>query len=120
MKRRTPQQKKRLSYERDRRNVYGESPHGARKSIPLRKAMRNRANRHRQNQQLSYVGPTLTEDAADELESLMHRRAPNVWKKYRDAPLGEVVANKRHLREVMRTQGGRSALRTVRPPGSED
>lgn len=120
MRRRTPQEKKRLSYERDRRNVYGEAPHAARKWIPRRKALRNRADRHQQNQQLSYTGPTPTEEAADELESLVYHRPPNEWEKYRDAPLGEVVAEKRRLREIMRTRGGRGALRIVRRLKTED
>jgi len=52
MKKLTPQEKKELSYERDRRNVYGRSPHASRKAIPLHKALRNRANRHLENQQV--------------------------------------------------------------------
>jgi len=48
--------KKELSDKCDRRNVYGETPHAARKNISLRKAMRNRANRHYENQQLAYTG----------------------------------------------------------------
>jgi hypothetical protein len=40
MKKRTPQEKKKLSLERDLLNVNGEAPHAARKSIPLRKALR--------------------------------------------------------------------------------
>jgi hypothetical protein len=118
--RRTPQEKKRLSYERDRRNVYGEAPHAARKNVPLRKAERNRSNRHYENQQLSYTGPTPTPELADEMESRVRHRAPAEWKKYRDAPLGEVIARKRHLRDVMRTQGGRGALRTVHHLKPED
>lgn len=42
----TPQEKKALSYENDRRNCYGESPHGARKIIPRRKAAQRRGYRH--------------------------------------------------------------------------
>jgi hypothetical protein len=56
MKHRTPQEKKKLSLAKDRRNVYGEAPHGARKSIPLQKKLRNRANRHSQEAQLP-TGP---------------------------------------------------------------
>jgi hypothetical protein len=52
MKERTPQEKKSLSLAKDRRNVYGEAPHGARKSIPLKKKLRNRANRHEQESKL--------------------------------------------------------------------
>jgi hypothetical protein len=112
MKRRTPQEKKMLSYERDRRNVYGQSPHAARKHIPLRKAQRNRANRHYENQKADYQGPALDVDMADELESLIFHRAPQKWEKYPDAPLGEVVAKKSRKRAIMRSYGGREALRT--------
>jgi hypothetical protein len=107
MKRRTPQEKKKHSYERDRRNVYGEAPHAARKSIPLRKALHNRANRHYQNQQLGYVGPVPNESLADELESLLHQRVPQRWRKCRDAPLGEVVSKKSGERAALRESRGR-------------
>jgi hypothetical protein len=120
MKRRTPQEKKRLSYERDRRNCYGEAPHAARKSIPLRKALRNRANRHSQNQQLSYHGPAPDENLADELESRIHHRMPKEWEKHRDAQLGEVVAEKLRNRILMQKHGGRRALIVILPRMSED
>ena len=115
MRRLTPEEKKRLSYERDRRNCYGEAPHAARKSIPLRKALRNRANRHYQNRQLQYTGPAPDQDFAEELESLLYRRALQDWKKSPDAPLGEVVREKLTRRENMRTHGGRRALRVIMP-----
>lgn len=102
MTKRTPQEKKQLSYKRDRRNVYGEAPHAARKNVPLRKALRNRANRHVANQALAYQGPIPDEERADELESLMHHRAPRHWEKHPDAPLGEVIANKSRKRKIMR------------------
>jgi hypothetical protein len=120
MKKRTPQEKKKLSYERDRRNVYGEAPHAARKSIPLRKALRNRANRHLANHQVNYQGPAPDADLADELESLIHHRAPQEWDKYPDAPLGEVVAKKSRQRAIMRKHGGRKALITRTPPQAEE
>lgn len=110
MKRRTPQEKKKLSYERDRRNCYGEAPHAARKSIPLRKALRNRANRHYQNQQLNYKGPAPDDNLASELESLIHHRVPREWTKSPDVPLGETVAKKSRDRDIMRKNGGRQAL----------
>jgi hypothetical protein len=102
MKKRTPQEKKELSYKRDRRNVYGEAPHGARKAIPLHKALRNRANRHVANQAVDYQGPKPDEALADELESRLHHRAPQEWKKYPDAPLGEVIVRKTTYRKAMR------------------
>ena len=120
MKPRTPQEKKTLSYERDRRNVYGEAPHGARKNIPLRKALRNRANRHYENQQVGYKGPAPDDDLADELESSIYRRVPQEWEKYPDAPLGEVIAKKSKKRAIMRKHGGRKALVTRTPLKSEE
>lgn len=110
MKKRTPQEKKKLSYQRDRRNVYGEAPHAARKSIPLRKALRNRSNRHYANQQLSYEAVGLDENLSDEIESRMNHKAPQGWEKHRDAPLGEVIAEKTRKRKIMRENGGREAL----------
>ena len=112
MRKRTPQEKKKLSYERDRRNVYGEAPHAARKNIPLQKALRNRANRHLANQELAIQGPTPPEEISEELESRVHQKAPKDWKKYPDAPLGEVLAKKSRSRKIMRENGGREALIT--------
>jgi hypothetical protein len=121
MKKLTPQEKKELSYERDRRNVYGNAPHAARKCIPFHKAQRNRANRHSQNQQIRYHGPVPDENLADHLESLIHRRAPKQWEKHSDAPLGEVIERKTTDRAVMREQGGRRALiRVVPMPKAEE
>ena len=112
MRKRTPQEKKELSYKRDRRNVYGEAPHAARKNVPLRKALRNRANRHVANQALAYEGPAPDENLAEELESRVHHRAPQEWEKHPDAPLGEVIATKSRKRKIMREHGGREALIT--------
>jgi hypothetical protein len=110
LRKRTPQEKKKLSYSLDRRNVYGEAPHAARKAIPLNKALRNRANRRVANQELAYQGPVPDDDVADELESRMHRRAPQEWEKYPDEPLGEVIAKKSRNRKIMREHCGREAL----------
>ncbi len=120
MKKRSPQEKKKLSYERDRRNVYGEAPHGARKAIPLRKALRNRANRHSANKEINYQGPTPEVDLAAELESRIFHRAPQEWEKIPDAPLREVVAKKSRKRAIMRKHGGREALITRTPVKRED
>jgi hypothetical protein len=114
MRKQTPQEKKELSYKRDRRNVYGEAPHAARKNVPLRKALRNRANRHIANQTLAYKGPAPDEAISDELESRSEHYAPKVWDKHPDAPLAEVIADKSRKRKVMREHGGREALITRR------
>lgn len=52
------------------------------------------------------------QEVADAVESQMKHRVPKDWKKYPDAPLGEVVAKKLKDREVMRARGGRRALIT--------
>ena len=109
MVKRTPREKKRLSYARDRRNCYGESPHGARKSIPLNKALRNRANRHYQDQQLAGLGSKPDEETADEVESRMWHRAPKRWDKWPDAPLKEIVQGQQERREWIEARGGRRA-----------
>lgn len=89
MAQQTPQQKKRLSVTKDRRNTYGESPHGARKSIPRNKRARVRAERraakvHRnQNDE-----DGLDQDTADARARLKHVTG---WAKIPDTPLGEVV-----------------------------
>lgn len=103
MRKRTPQEKKKLSYERDRRNVYGEAPHAARKNIPLQKALRNRANRHLANRELAIQGPTPPEEISEELESRVHQKAPKDWKKYPDTLLGEVLAKKSREALITRT-----------------
>lgn len=50
--RKTPQEKKRLSYVKDRRPNYGNNEKAARKSVPRNKRHPNRANRHRAHQVL--------------------------------------------------------------------
>ena len=50
--RRSPHEKKALSYEKDRRSIYGENDKSSRKNIPLRKRLVNKANRHAAQQQL--------------------------------------------------------------------
>jgi hypothetical protein len=98
MRRLTPVEKKKLSLQKDRRNVYGEAPHAARKSIPLRKKLRNRANRHFQESQLPTTATLVDLDEAGEIETAMLSKAPNSWKKSPDAPLGEVIARKQWRR----------------------
>ena len=100
MRTKTPQDKKQLSYEKDRRNVYGEAPHAARKAIPLRKKLRNRANRHIQEQVLPPVGAAIDEELAENIESRMRAQAPAVWSKYPDAPLREVIQRKERRRRT--------------------
>lgn len=110
MKERTPQEKKSLSLTKDRRNVYGEAPHAARKNVPLRKKLRNRANRHNQESKLPSEPAPFDPDAADEIESSMHDTAPQHWDKYPDAPLGDVIAKKQSRRAMPKSIRSRTVI----------
>ena len=111
MRKKTPQEKKRLSYKKDRRNCYGESPHGARKSIPIRKKLRNRANRKYQEQQLTITGLKLDDDLAEQIETRLYQKAPKVWNKVADAPLKKAVKRKQQRRQKLEKEGGRRAAK---------
>jgi hypothetical protein len=109
---RTPPEKKALSLKKDRRNAYGESQHGARKAIPLRKKMRNRANRHQQESALPTGPVQLDEDDADRMESAMHLRASKRWNKVPDASLDTVIDSK--LERRVRSRGLRIRSKALR------
>ncbi|WP_424527727.1 hypothetical protein ACOZ38_00010 [Sphaerisporangium viridialbum] len=91
MRRRSPQEKKRLSYAKDRRNDYGENDKSSRKNIPRNKRAPHRANRHRAAQVLEAARGAVDEVAEAAVEERLLSRRPKSWKKYPDAPLGEVV-----------------------------
>ncbi|MFF2087389.1 hypothetical protein ACFVVM_26750 [Nocardia sp. NPDC058176] len=91
--RRSPQEKKALSYAKDRRNVYRENDKSSRKNIPRKKRMLNRVDRHRENVLDAARGPVELEMAERyELELLATRSKWAQWRKLPDAPLGEVLA----------------------------
>ena len=104
---RTPQEKKRLSYEKDRRNTYGESPHSSRVSIRQRKRFRNRANRRRQALALRQPLVRFDDELADQIESGVFHYAPKVWNKCPDKPLGVVLQRVLEGRRDMMEAGGR-------------
>ena len=87
MVRRDPREKKALSYARDRRNDWGENDKTSRKSIRLRKRLPNRANRHHARQVLAGA------PSGDAEARLILQRVKR-WRKYPDAPLGEMVERK--------------------------
>jgi len=89
---RDPRGDKILSYQRDRRNSHGHSPHGSRKSIRFRKAWVNRAYRRQIHQQLD---PSEEPEQIAERAALVRRKQ---WKKMPDSPLGLVVEWRRRRR----------------------
>ena len=93
-----PQEKKQLSYERDRRNCHGEHSKGSRKLIPLRKTKARKAQRRATTATLSAVprSTDLLEDDSPEnrIRGFHHKR----WRKVPDVPLGVAVAAKKKAR----------------------
>ena len=88
MPRKTPQEKKRLSYAKDRRGSSGYRFKPARRWVPARKRQTNRVNRRRVHQGLlAAAGWPDTEAAYAAEERLMFRR-PKSWGKWPDLPLG--------------------------------
>jgi hypothetical protein len=99
MKRRSPQEKKDLSYERDGRNAYGENDKASRKAIPRRKRLRARATRRLANQQLpSNVADVPIEQAEDIDRVIATAKQKYDWRKKPDIPLRDWIARKRKLR----------------------
>jgi len=90
----TPQEKKRLSYAKDRRNVFGENSKASRKNIPLAKARANRAERHAQDNLLAAAVVANTEDELTTVEFQVKGTEPRQWKKSPDKPLSEWLARR--------------------------
>jgi len=112
MRARTPQQKKRNSLRKDRRNVYGESPHGARKAIAKNKRIRIRVERHAATVAVSAREDESALDLANTRAQLKRKKA---WKKQPDAPLAEVIeSNIDRRRRLLANPRKRKA----QPPGT--
>lgn len=92
----SPQEKKRLSYAKDRRNSYGENDKSSRKAIPARKAGENRKVRRITNQSLALL-ERLDDVDASVAESSLKQDIERVggWKKSPDTSLGDLLDEKR-------------------------
>ncbi|MEV0065723.1 MULTISPECIES: hypothetical protein [unclassified Amycolatopsis] len=91
MARKSPQEKKALSYEKDRRNNYGENDKSSRKNIPRNKREPNSANRrHDRLVTQSATGP-VDLDAAEQADERLGVKKSKRWRKYRDAPLADHI-----------------------------
>lgn len=90
-----PQDKKRLSYSRDRRNAYGESSKGSRKSIRRNKRLSSQAERSKNAKLKSLIKRVFDSDYAVEVEndlkSAIKLRRAQGFRKYPDLPLGEYI-----------------------------
>jgi hypothetical protein len=113
---RSPQEKKELSYERDRVNVYGQNNKATRKRIPKFKATTNRALRHQARLLMALAAQADDSGRVDAsladlstlkgLHAYKHRR-----RKFRDYPLGFVL-DARALRRI--ADADRAPTRNVR------
>jgi hypothetical protein len=90
-RRRTPQEKKRLSYERDRRNCYGNNDKAARVAVPRRKREVNRRYRRGVTAAIASTDPSVMDVTVKAV------KRPR-WRKQADTPLGEVVRFQRRRR----------------------
>lgn len=113
MRRKTPQEKKALSYAKDCRNTYGENDKSSRKNIPLRKAKVNRGYRKKVNQVLREAKGNVDLEKFDLVESAARNIKRDYWKKCADEPLGEVVERKLERREK-HAGNGKTARKKVR------
>jgi hypothetical protein len=93
-----PQERKALSYARDRRNSYGEHDKSSRKNIRRNKRIPNRADRHRERQVLAEAAGRVTVEIAESAEvKLLVRKSmwmTKRWRKSPDASLAAVVEYK--------------------------
>lgn len=91
---RSPQEKKRLSYAKDRRNTYGENSKSSRTSIRFRKQWVN--GTYRSSVHDALASPERDpDDIADAVNAVRRKE----WKKWADQPLGEVLERKRRWRQ---------------------
>lgn len=91
----SPQEKKRLSLDKDRRNAYRENDKASRKNIPRARACSHRRVRRGAKAAVERV-ERMDDEAADCLQSTLStpRLQKGRWKKYPDKPLRFVLARK--------------------------
>ena len=106
----TPQQKKRLSLQKDRRNTYGENAKSSRKNIHKSKALSHCKVRHAAKDAIGHLVQSPAA-VAEVMESTLTkpRLQKGRWRKSPDTALGKVVAGKLASRKA--TIGARQRRR---------
>ena len=91
----SPQDKKRLSLKKDRRNTYGENAKSSRRNIARNKAFSHQKVRAKARRDVKAIDPD-REIEADTLQSTLTtaKAQKGRWQKSPDTPLGQVVPNK--------------------------
>jgi hypothetical protein len=97
MPRKTPQQKKRESYDKDRRNIFCDAGAKSRFSVARRK--RNRSSRERAAARLATERALIDPENAERLEGKSVVKHGGVWRKMPDRPLREVLERKLERRK---------------------
>jgi hypothetical protein len=92
MARKTPQEKKRDAYEKERRNTYGERGSHSRHAIAP--AKRNRASRARAAARQAVEATQRDPELADRLAGRAVVKSGGRWAKLPDKPLAEVLERK--------------------------
>jgi hypothetical protein len=90
----TPQEKKRLAYQHDRRNGYGQNAKASRKLIPLRKRKGERAYRKLTNQIVAGAVRSADLLADDSIENRVADVAKKRWRKIPDVSLADAIRRK--------------------------
>ncbi|MGJ4942907.1 hypothetical protein ACQR1W_20185 [Bradyrhizobium sp. HKCCYLS1011] len=107
----TPQEKKRLSYEHDRRNTYGENQKSSRKNIPRSKQLSHQSERRVIRQALVGAQGQAAAERSDDAQSQVLRKGQmkklKAFRKSPDTSLGEII--RQRLRN--RRQQAESILR---------
>jgi hypothetical protein len=98
----SPGEKKRLSYERDRRNTYGENQKSSRKNIPRGKQRGHRDERRAARQSLSSARGAPDDIAADAAQSVTIERSRakrlKSFRKSPDTPLRDAIQRRSTMR----------------------
>lgn len=108
----TPQEKKSLSYEKDRRNNFGQNAKASRKLIPLRKAKARRVSRHTASR-IALVALTDKDGSAVEAAEGRASFADRTrWEKAPDSTLAEAIEAKKgwRVRRFGRKKGAGTAV----------
>lgn len=98
-RRRTPQEKKRLSYAKDRRRIRTSSNKAPRKIVPRRRAFGHRAARRATNIPLQMVSDERALELAEDRFGLKTRAR---WRKWNDRPLTEHIDEQTWRRTIGR------------------
>ena len=103
-RRKTPQEKKVLSYAKDCRNVYGENDKSSRKAIPRRK------QQQRQNER-RVLKANLKKTIEGTEEVTLERPKLGMWRKEPDEPLASRLKWRRNIPVIGRNRDMSSDLR---------